>query len=104
MVMGVGLRTLRHRQDAEDICQATFLLLAKKAHATVWRDSIANWLYEVAYHLAMKTRQATNRRNVRESKVKAKTPRDHFADMTLVDLQRVLDEELSRLPMKYRTP
>ena len=31
MVMGVGLRVLRHHQDAEDICQAAFLLpLAKK--------------------------------------------------------------------------
>ena len=62
MVMGVGLRTLRHYQDAEDVCQATFLLLAKKADATVWRDSVANWLYEVAYHLALKAKRATVRR------------------------------------------
>jgi RNA polymerase sigma factor (sigma-70 family) len=104
MVMGVGLRVLRQHQDAEDVCQATFLLLAKKAHATAWRDSIANWLYEVAYHLALKTRQATNRRNARARKVQAKTPPDPLADITLADLQRVLDEELSRLAKKYRTP
>jgi hypothetical protein len=48
MVLGVALRVLRHYQDAEDVCQATFVLLAKKAHATVWRDSVGNWLYEVA--------------------------------------------------------
>src|SRR5260370_6162626 len=102
MVMGVGLRVLRQHQDAEDVCQATFLVLAKKAHATAWRDSIANWLYEVAYHLALKTRQATNRRNARESKVQAKTPPDPLADITLADLQRVLDEALSRLAKKYR--
>src|SRR5260370_39777901 len=65
MVMGVGLRTLRHHQDAEDICQATFLLLAKKAQATLWRDSVANWLYEVALHLALKARRRATRRHVR---------------------------------------
>src|SRR5947209_5520201 len=46
MVMGVGLRILRHHHDAEDVCQATFLLLTRKAKTTAWRDSIANWLYE----------------------------------------------------------
>ena len=45
MVMAVGLRVLHHHQDAEDVCQATFLLLARKAKTTAWRDTIANWLY-----------------------------------------------------------
>src|SRR6266481_5712431 len=49
MVMGVGRRVVRHYQDAEDVCQATFLLLAKTAKTTPWRDSVANWLYQVAY-------------------------------------------------------
>jgi RNA polymerase sigma factor (sigma-70 family) len=104
MVMGVGLRTLRHYQDAEDVCQATFLLLAKKADATVWRDSVANWLYEVAYHLALKARRTAARRNSREGKVEPKASPDALADISVRDLQRILDEELSRLPKKYRTP
>src|SRR5260370_14641772 len=104
MVMGVGLRTLRHRQDAEDICQATFLLIAKKANASVWRDSVANWLYEVAYHLALKTKRAAKRRTSREGKVRPRMPLDPLADITVRDLQRVLDEELSRMAKKYRTP
>jgi DNA-directed RNA polymerase specialized sigma24 family protein len=48
---GVGLRVLGHHQDAEDVCQATFLLLARKAKTEAWRESAAGWLYEVAYHL-----------------------------------------------------
>jgi hypothetical protein len=66
MVMGVGLRVLRHYQDAEDVCQATFLLLAKKANATPWGDSVASWLYQIAYQLALKARRTANRRKAHE--------------------------------------
>jgi RNA polymerase sigma factor (sigma-70 family) len=104
MVLGVGLRVLRHYQDAEDVCQATFLLLAKKASATAWRASVANWLYEVAYHLALKAREAARRRKAREVKAQPRTPPDPLAEITVRDLQGVLDEELSRLAPKYRTP
>jgi RNA polymerase sigma factor (sigma-70 family) len=104
MVMGVGLRLLRQRQDAEDVCQATFLLLAKKADTMAWRDSVANWLYGVAYRLALKSRQAARRRHVREGKAQPRTPPDPLAEMTVRDLQAVLDEELTRIADKYRAP
>jgi RNA polymerase sigma factor (sigma-70 family) len=104
MVMGVGLRVLRHYEDAEDVCQATFLLLAKKAKTTAWRDSVAHWLYEIAYHLSLNARKAADRRNARESKVLPKTPPDVLADISARDLQRVVDEELSRLGKKHRAP
>jgi RNA polymerase sigma factor (sigma-70 family) len=103
MVLGVALRVLRHYQDAEDVCQATFLLLAKKASTTAWRDSVANWLYEVAYHLALKAQTTADRRRAREGKVQPRTPPDALAEITARDLQRVLDEELRRLPKKYRS-
>jgi RNA polymerase sigma factor (sigma-70 family) len=104
MVLGVALRVLRHYQDAEDVCQATFLLLATKAGATAWRDSVANWLYEVAYHLALKARTRADRQCAREAKVPPRTPPDALAEIAARELQRVLDEELSRLPRKYRSP
>jgi RNA polymerase sigma factor (sigma-70 family) len=104
MVMAVGLRVLRHHQDAEDVCQATFLLLAKKANTTAWRDSVANWLYEVAFHLSLKARDAATRRTAHEGKVQPKTPPDPLADISARDLQTILDEELSRVAKKYRTP
>src|SRR6516164_5634540 len=104
MVMGVGLRVMHHHQDAEDVCQATFLLLARKAKTTAWRDTIANWLYEVAHNLARKARDAASRRSVHENRVPTKTSTDALADITVRDLQAVLDEELARLPKKYRSP
>src|SRR5437762_5054218 len=48
MVLGVCRRALPTVQDAEDACQATFLVLAKKAKSPRWQTSIANWLYATA--------------------------------------------------------
>src|SRR5436853_535178 len=56
MVLGVCRRVLRHAQDAEDAFQATFLVLARKAHTVVPRGRVSNWLYGVAHNTARKAR------------------------------------------------
>src|SRR5262245_27421737 len=52
LVYGVCRRALSHPQDAEDACQATFLVLSQKAHALRWQESVANWLYTTARKVA----------------------------------------------------
>jgi RNA polymerase sigma factor (sigma-70 family) len=104
MVLRVCQRVLHHRQDAEDACQATFLVLARKATSSGWHDSVANWLYEVAYHLARKASTAAARRSAHEGKARLRAAADPLTDITWRELQTVLDEELARLPAKYRAP
>jgi RNA polymerase sigma factor (sigma-70 family) len=99
MVLAVGRRVLHNQQDAEDILQAAFLVFARKA-ATIRRgDSLRSWLYGIAYRLALRVRAKAIRQRTQENldAVPAEA-------MTVSDLQPILDEELERLPEKYRLP
>jgi RNA polymerase sigma factor (sigma-70 family) len=102
MVWGVCRRLLGSPQDAEDAFQATFLVLVRKAAAVVPRDMVANWLYGVAQQTALKARATTARRRAREKQVTA-MPEPVLQPQALWDdLQPLLDQELGRLPDKYR--
>src|SRR5262245_13014468 len=52
MVLGVCRRALPNLHDAEDACQATFLLLAQKAGSVRWQPSVVNWLHTTARRVA----------------------------------------------------
>jgi RNA polymerase sigma factor (sigma-70 family) len=69
LVWGVCWRVLQQVQDAEDAFQATFLILASRAGAVRWHDSVANWLYEAAHRLAheIKTRNARRSRHEQQA-------------------------------------
>jgi RNA polymerase sigma factor (sigma-70 family) len=102
MVWGV-CRRLLGRHDAEDAFQATFLVLVRKAAAVVPRDRVGSFLYGVAHQTALHARRTAARRRAREVQVTAMpdpqaVPQDRWPDVRLL-----LDEELSRLPDKYRS-
>src|SRR5262245_3524208 len=71
LVLGTAGRVLGNRDDAEDVFQAAFLVLARRAAALDRRGSVASWLYTVTHHLALKLRARSARRRVREREVEA---------------------------------
>jgi RNA polymerase sigma factor (sigma-70 family) len=67
-------------------------------------ELLANWLYRVAYKTARKARQRAAKRYSREKQVKVlpEPPVEPHDDTFGPGLREVLDEELGRLPEKYR--
>jgi RNA polymerase sigma factor (sigma-70 family) len=104
MVLGVCRRLLRHTQDAEDAFQATFLTLARKAAAVSRGEVLGGWLYRVAYRVALRARSRTVRRARHEQSGVEAVAREAPAATPWEDVRPVLDEEVSRLPARYRAP
>ena len=108
MVWGVCRRVLGNWHDAEDAFQATFLVLVRKAASIASRELLAGWLYGVAHQTALNARTTTARRRVRERQVtqmpEASSQGSGVRDQEWHELQARLDQELSRLPDKYRLP
>jgi RNA polymerase sigma factor (sigma-70 family) len=103
LVIGVCRRVLPSVQDAEDACQATFLVLARKAGTGRWQPSIANWLYTTARRIAAETNRSAARRMKRESRAAPPAPGSALDQMTGREAFAALDEELDRLPAIYRS-
>jgi RNA polymerase sigma factor (sigma-70 family) len=101
MVWGVCRRVLRNPHDAEDAFQATFLVLVRKAATVIPREMVANWLYGVAHQTAVRLRATTARRGVREMQLKEQ-PEPAVAEARVNELLPFLDQELSRLPERFR--
>jgi RNA polymerase sigma factor (sigma-70 family) len=102
MVLGVCRRVLGDAHDVEDAFQATFLVLVRRASAIRKRDSVASWLHGVAYRTALKARGAAARRRECERQAEAMATNDPSVDVMWRDIRPILDEELDRLPAKYR--
>src|SRR5262245_53204145 len=104
MVLGVCRRVLGNPHDAEDAFQATFLVLARKAARLRDRPLLSRWLYGVAQRTARKALTARARRARHEREAAAPAPRDPLAELSVREAQRLVDQELARLPGKYQAP
>jgi len=104
MVLGVCRRMLANSTDVDDAFQATFLVLVRRARQLGPRDAIGPWLHGVAIRVALRARSEAARRRrfgTLDIDEPAALPDDSLADR---ELAAVLDQELSRLPSKYRSP
>lgn len=102
MVWGVCCRVLSNHHDTGDAFQATFLVLVRKAASIMPRAMVANWLHGVAHQTALKARATLAKRNGREKHVGTLPEPAAPRHETRRDLQQLLDEELTRLPDRYR--
>jgi RNA polymerase sigma factor (sigma-70 family) len=104
LVWRVCRALLRESNAAEDAFQATFLVLVRKAGSIGKPELLGNWLYGVAFRVALRARKLAACRAGRErastEMAAAKPVEDRPAD----DVASLLQEELQRLPAKYRSP
>jgi RNA polymerase sigma factor (sigma-70 family) len=100
LVLGVCRRVLRDAHAAEDAFQATFLILARKMRSVRRRATIAGWLYRVALRVAVRARRGVRREAPLVKEPAVEEP-DRLAGQ---ELRAVLDDELGRLPERFRLP
>ncbi len=101
MVWQTCRRVLRHEQEAEDAFQATFLTLARKASGIRRAPSLAGWLYRVAHRAALAAR-ARLARSVPAADLESEALAPPSGGEE--GLRELLDQEVQRLPEKYREP
>jgi RNA polymerase sigma factor (sigma-70 family) len=104
LVLGVCRRLLTQTQDIEDAFQATFLVLVRRASDIERGELLGNWLYGVALRTASKARSQAARRSARQQPLLDAADFDTTLAAQWRDVRSVLDEEIDRLPAKYRMP
>jgi RNA polymerase sigma factor (sigma-70 family) len=106
MVLQVCRRIVGNDDDAEDAFQGTFLVLARKAAAVRPREALAAWLHGVARRVALKIRAARIRYHEIGPLLEAPADghADPLAELSARDLLTIIDEEVQRLPERYRLP
>jgi RNA polymerase sigma factor (sigma-70 family) len=101
LVWGVCVRTLPMDHDAEDAFQAVFVVLARKAGGLRRAEPLAPWLHRVAWRTAQKARARRSMCGLVEERACAMDPSTPLLGR---ELRGLIDEEIDRLPERYRCP
>src|SRR5262245_57254965 len=107
MVLGTCRRLLRDAHEAEDAFQACFLALARRADSIRRGESVGGWLHRVALRLALaaRARQAKRAAGLQALADRAPPgPADPAWEAEQREARLALDDEVGRLPDKFRVP
>jgi RNA polymerase sigma factor (sigma-70 family) len=104
MVLAVCRRVVRDGHAAEDAFQATFLVLARKAESLTQPELLGSWLYGVAYRTANKAKLEAARRRAHERHAVRTHEISPDDECERQELCAILDDEINRLPERYRVP
>ncbi len=106
MVLRVCRNLLRNPDDAQDAFQATFLVLVQRRGSIRQLESVGGWLYGVACRVAARARVETARRRRVEERgaLRVVEPVEASAgdESDQAELGPIVQEEVGRLPEKYR--
>ena len=102
MVWGVCRRVLGDVHEAEDAFQATFLLLVRKAGSLHIDGSLGRWLYGVARRIAIRARSQARKSASDGHGVFAAGADDPSGELEQRELRAIVNDEVDRLPLKYR--
>src|SRR5262245_54719243 len=103
-LLGVCRRVTAHTQDAEDVFQAAFLELVRKAASIARAESVAGWLQTVAVRLGRKARARRARQQQKEVGGMIDQGAVTAEEASWREVRQVLDEEIARLPDELRGP
>ena len=103
MVYGIARQMLGCPHAAEDVLQATFMVLARDAKKIRKRGSLASWLYGVAFRTAARLAKQRARAASQSFEDEAVTTTDPLEKLSNQFEQNCVLEELNRLPDKLRT-
>jgi RNA polymerase sigma factor (sigma-70 family) len=103
MVLLVCRQMLGDDHDAQDACQATFLVLARKARSIKKPEALGSWLHGVAVRVSAKAKTAAARRRSHERRGGEMAARSE-SEWPGTDPCPELHEEINRLPERYRLP
>lgn len=103
MVRGVCARLVRDAHDVEDAVQVTFLIFVRQAGTIRKGEAVASWLHGVARRTALTARRQAKTRLMHERETPNAGDPGLFPTEQ-AELRGCLDEEIGRLPAKYRAP
>jgi RNA polymerase sigma factor (sigma-70 family) len=102
-VYSVARRRVRDPHLAQDVCQAVFVVLARKAHTLRQTMALPAWLFQVARFTAGKALRDESRRRTREREAamthRERTTSEHDRSRSCEwdDVEPLLDESVARL-------
>jgi RNA polymerase sigma factor (sigma-70 family) len=102
MVLGTARRLVANAADADDVFQAVFLSLTRRAKSIRQGQSLPSWLYTTTCRIAARSR--TRRAASLESAPEPNDATPVETDLVWREVRVALDEELQRLPERLRSP